>query len=89
MPGDLRRILLRLVSAALVLPIAILLVLAVARLLSALGDAAGAVVFDRIALLLGLVWLLVVICLPIVTAVQSLSSDARDEDEIPSEENEH
>ena len=61
-----------LLAAALVLPIAELLMLALGRLLAAMGDQAGAIVLDRISLAGGLFWTLDLICLLLVLAAQSL-----------------
>ena len=76
-----RRVLLWLLAGALFLPIVILLILAVGRLLGALEDPAGAAVFDRIALAFGIVWALVIICLPLVLTVQSLGAEQPHDEE--------
>jgi len=80
-PADSRRVLLRLLASALFLPIAIVLIAALSRLLAALEDPAGAVAFDRIALGVGIVWVLVLVGLPIVLAIQSLTADRHRDDE--------
>jgi hypothetical protein len=77
----LRQILLWLLASALFLPIAILLILTVGRLLGALEDPVGAAVFDRVALGLGVVWLLAIIGMPLVLAVQALSDEPPAEEE--------
>jgi len=76
-----RRIIVWLLAGALFLPIAILLILTVGRLLVALEDPDGAALFGRLALGLGVIWALVVVCLPLVLAVQSLIGEGpKDED---------
>ncbi len=61
-----------LLAAALVLPIAELMMLGLGRLLAAMGDLSGAVVLDRISLAGGLLWVLDLVCLLLVLAAQSL-----------------
>jgi hypothetical protein len=61
-----------LLAAALVLPIAELMMLGLGRLLAAMGDLAGAMVLDRISLAGGLLWVLDLVCLLLVLAAQSL-----------------
>jgi len=78
-----RRILSWLLGGALFLPIAIVLILGLSRLLAAVGDADGARLLDRMALLAGILWALTLIGLPIVLALQSLAvQPPRDEDEL-------
>jgi hypothetical protein len=74
-----QRILAYLVVAALVLPIAVAVVLGVARLLGAMQDAAGAGALDRIALGLGILWGVDLICLLTVQGINSLTADRDDE----------
>ena len=81
MRPELRRIVLGLLAGALFLPIAILLILTVGRLLVALEDPAGAALLERLALLLGIAWALLVVCLPLVLAVQSLIAEHPRDDE--------
>ena len=64
-----------LVIAALALPILVCVLVGVARLLNALGDAAGGLVVDRIALAGGIVWIVDLICLVIVLAIITLVRD--------------
>ena len=68
-----RRILTWLVTAALVLPVALSIAVAAARLLGAMQDEAGAAVLDRIALALGIVWVLDLVCLVIALALALLT----------------
>lgn len=65
------------VAGLLLLPIAIVLVLATAQLLAAMQDAAGAAVLQRIGLGLGLIWLLGLIGLVVTLGINAL--DAADE----------
>jgi hypothetical protein len=58
-----RRILLVLIMAACVLPVAIVVVVAVGRLLAAMDDAAGARALDGVALALGILWIVDLVCL--------------------------
>jgi hypothetical protein len=74
-PGT-RRVLLLLLAGALFLPIAIVLIVTVGRLLAALGDPAGSTFFDRLALAVGIAWVLDLIGLPIVLAIERLLADA-------------
>jgi hypothetical protein len=61
-----------LLATALVLPIAELVMLGLARLLAAMGDQAGAVVLDRISLAGGIVWTVDLVALLLVLAIRSL-----------------
>lgn len=67
-----RKILIVLLSAGFVLPMAITLVWAVSRLLLAMEDREAAIVLDRVALALGLVWTLDLICLVLAQAVNAV-----------------
>ena len=62
----------RLLGGVVLLPIAIVLVVGVAGLLTAMQDLAGAVCLPRIALGLGIVWVFVAICLLLAVAKISL-----------------
>ncbi|MBX7167928.1 MAG: hypothetical protein K1X74_16460 [Pirellulales bacterium] len=64
-----RRIHAWLFVVTLVLPIAVVLCVGVARLLAAVGDTAGGVGLERVALGLGMLW---VLCLVGLVLVQSL-----------------
>jgi hypothetical protein len=78
-----RRILIWLLGGALFLPIAIVLIVGLARLLAALGDADGARLLDRAALFAGVLWALSLVGLPIVLTLRSLAvQPPRDEDEL-------
>lgn len=67
-----RKILIVLLAMGCVLPVAIALLWAVSRLLLAMQDAAAATVLDRVALALGLVWVLALVCLVLAQALNSL-----------------
>jgi hypothetical protein len=67
-----RRVLTALVVAACVLPVAIVVVGAVGRLLAAMADTTGAAVLDGIALALGILWVIDLVCLVLVQAINSL-----------------
>ncbi len=68
----LRRLLIPLVIASLGLPIVLVLLLATARLLAALGDAGGALVVDRIALAGGILWAADLVTLVILQSITGL-----------------
>ena len=61
-----------LLSGACVLPVAIALVVGVARLLGAMQDESGAGVLDRVALALGILWAIDLVCLVIGMAIDAL-----------------
>ena len=65
-----RRLILWLVAGLLVLPIVLSVLVALARLLGAMGDAAGSAVLDRIGLGVGIVWLVDFIALVLVLALE-------------------
>jgi hypothetical protein len=67
-----QRVTLLLVIAALVLPIAICVLVALGKLLGAMGDVSGAAGVDRIALACGVLWVVGLIALVIVQALASL-----------------
>ncbi|REK19017.1 MAG: hypothetical protein DWQ37_02320 [Planctomycetota bacterium] len=67
-----RRILTVLVTTAFLLPVAIVVILAVARLLSAMEDGAAALVLDRIALAAGVVWATDLVCLLLAVGLNTL-----------------
>jgi uncharacterized membrane protein YhaH (DUF805 family) len=69
-----RRALTILVTTACVLPIAIAVLLAVARLLGAMEDTAAAAVLDRVALAAGIVWAIDLVCLLLAQGINSLGS---------------
>jgi hypothetical protein len=64
--------LIALLTAGCGLPVAITLLWAAGRLLLAMQDLSAAVVLDRIALALGLVWVLDLVCLVLAQAINSL-----------------
>lgn len=63
---------LRLLAGVVLTPIAIVLVLGVAHLLSSMQDAAGAVFLGRLALALGIGWAFLGICLLLALAANSV-----------------
>jgi hypothetical protein len=74
------KVLLALIVAGLVLPIAICVVLALALLLAAMGDAVGGVVLRYVALGGGVVWIVVLVGLILAQAIHALSrSDDADQ----------
>jgi hypothetical protein len=66
------RLLASLVVSALTLPIVISVLAAVGRLLTAMGDAAGGAVLDRVTLAVGIVWVVLLVCLVLVQGINSL-----------------
>jgi hypothetical protein len=67
-----RRVLTILVTAACVLPIAIVVILAVGRLLGAMQDTVAADVLDRLALAIGIVWAINLVCLLLAQGINAL-----------------
>ena len=67
-----KRVLTILVTAALVLPVAIAMILGVGRLLGAMQDAVGATVLDRVALAIGILWAVDLVCLLVAQGVNAL-----------------
>lgn len=61
-----------LVTSACILPVAIAIVLAVGRLLGAMQDEAGAAVLDRVALAIGILWAIDLVCLLVAQGINSL-----------------
>jgi hypothetical protein len=66
-----------LIAGVLLLPMAIIVVLGVGYLLSAMGDLSGGIVLGRIGLALGILWILQLIVLVVALATQSLDDDSR------------
>ena len=77
-----RRILAVLVVVALVLPVALCVLLGIARLLGAMGDAAGAAVLDRLGLAGGILWVIALIGLLLVLAIQAIAPPGGPGDEV-------
>jgi hypothetical protein len=69
-----RRVLTILVTVAAIFPLAIVVLLAAARLLGAMQDAAAAGVLDRVALATGVLWAIDLVCLLLALAINSLGS---------------
>lgn len=67
-----RKVLVGLVTAAVLTPMVVLIVLGVSKLLMALGDTAGALCLDRIALCGGVLWGIDLVVLLIVLGINSL-----------------
>jgi len=61
-----------LVAAACVFPLAIVVVLVAARLLDAMQDAAAAGVLDRVALAIGVLWAIDLLCLLLAVGINGL-----------------
>jgi hypothetical protein len=64
--------LLTLVMLGCVLPVAIVVVAAVGWLLAAMDDAAGGAALGRVALALGIAWVIDLVCLVLAQAINSL-----------------
>jgi hypothetical protein len=71
---------LALVAAGLVLPIVIAVLVGLAALLAAMGDAAGGIVLRYCALAGGIGWIIVLVCLLLVQGLSALG-EADDADE--------
>jgi hypothetical protein len=69
-----RSVLAILVTVACILPVAITIVLAVGRLLGAMQDAVGAATLDRVALAMGILWGVDLVCLLVAQGINSLGS---------------
>lgn len=67
-----RKVLTILVTAACVFPVAIAILMAVARLLGAMQDEAAATVLDRVALAIGILWAIDLVCLLVAQGINSL-----------------
>lgn len=72
-----RSTILRLLAGVVLTPIAIVLLVGVASLLSAMQDAAGAALLSRAALGLGIVWIFLGVCLLLALAASSLDESKR------------
>jgi hypothetical protein len=66
-------VILALVAVALILPIAVTVILGLAALLAAMRDAAGGLVLRYVALGLGVVWAVDLVCLVLTLGFNSLS----------------
>ncbi len=66
------KVLLALIFAGIVLPITICVVLALALLLAAMGDALGGLVLRYVALAGGIVWFVVLVGLILIQAIDTL-----------------
>jgi hypothetical protein len=75
------RIVLALIAAALLLPIALCVVFGVAALLVAMGDATGGAVLHRIALGGAILWAIDLICLVLTLAARSIGGPDEPEDQ--------
>lgn len=67
-----RRVLTVLLTIGCVLPLALVIVLGVARLLAAMQDTAGAAVLDRISLGAGIVWAIDLVCLLLTLGINAI-----------------
>lgn len=70
-------VVLLLLVGALMLPVAISILFGLGRLLTAMGDAAGGTVLGWIALGAGVLWILDLVCLVLVQAINSLGNGDR------------
>lgn len=61
-----------LIAGGLVLPVVICVILALAALLAAMGDSAGAVVLRYVAMGAGIAWSIVLVCLVLVQGLNAL-----------------
>jgi hypothetical protein len=77
-PPMFHRLIVCLVAGVVVLPIVLSVLVALARLLGAMGDAGGAVVLDRIGLGVGIVWLVDFVSLVLVLALERIGPPGRD-----------
>jgi uncharacterized membrane protein YhaH (DUF805 family) len=68
-----------LLVGGLVLPIAISLILALATLLTAMGDAIGGQVLQYIALACGIFWMIDLVCLLLAQGLNSLADRSADD----------
>lgn len=75
-----RRSLSLLVTVGCLLPIALVIVLGVARLLAAMEDASGAAVLDRIALALAIVWGIDLVALLLALGTRALDANSEHKD---------
>lgn len=66
------RVLALLVTATLALPVVISVLAGTARLLAAMGDAAGGAVLDRVVLAAGLLWVVLLVTLVMVLGILAL-----------------
>lgn len=86
----LRRIIAGLLVVAIVLPIAIVLVLATGALLAGMGDEAGSIGLRYVALGLGLLWALCLVCLVLAAGLKTLDAPPtggeNEMEEFPSDE---
>lgn len=76
-------VVLLLLVGALMLPVAISILFGLGRLLGAMGDSAGGTVLGWIALAAGVLWILDLICLVLVQAINSLGGGDRGEHQGP------
>jgi hypothetical protein len=70
-------VVLLLLVGALMLPVAISILFGLGRLLAAMGDGAGGTVLGWIALAAGVFWILDLVCLVLVQAINSLGNGDR------------
>lgn len=68
-----------LIVGALALPIVLCVLYALGRLLEAMQDHVGAAILDRMALVLFALWAIDLIALVIITAINSLNHDQRND----------
>ena len=74
-----QRAIVGLIVGALALPIVLCVLYALGRLLEAMQDHVGAAILDRMALVLFALWAIDLIALLIITAINSLNRDQRND----------
>ncbi len=79
-PSVPQRAILALLAGTILLPITICVVLGVASLLSAMGDLAGGGVLQRVALACGIFWVVDLLCLILVLAIQAVTDHDKPDD---------
>ena len=75
-----RPVLTILVTAGCVLPLAIVVTVGMGRLLAAMDDAAAALVLDRVALGIGLLWGVDLLCLVLALGIRALGPPSERDD---------
>jgi hypothetical protein len=75
-PVRVSRAVLVLVVGAVLSPVTVSVVAGTAALLGAMGDSLGAAVLGWIALAVGLVWIIDLVCLVLVLAIKALENDS-------------
>lgn len=79
---QLRKILTFLLIAAVLTPIFVIMLLGVGRLLSAMQDAGGALLLDRLALLLAVAWAVDLVAIVLLLAIDQVARQPEDSDNL-------